>query len=285
LEETIFSLRYEGDGISEGLEPTAFADAMRGFAEFITTVTESIHGDQAQTTLKVHRLSEGSLILQILQRLSEVTVGDMLAIGASISNEVKLAIELLKHLRGQPPKSVSEEKGGSVAVTNNQGSVAVFNHSTVNIVLNSDVGGSVERFVRPIALGQASSVAVGVDREAVANVGKDDVPFMVSVSKEKTLLENENDVWLTVTKAVLEGTANWTFTDGRRPFIAPVKDADFLQEVQEGRIRFGNGDRLLVRLKSTQTQRGDKLRAQYEISTVLRHEPRRGGDQIKLAGT
>jgi hypothetical protein len=284
LEETIFSLRYEGEGISEGLEPSAFADATRGFAEFIISVTEVIHGDQIATTLKVHRLSQGSLVLEILQRVGSLTVSDMLAIGASVSNEIKLAVELLKHLRGQPPKAVTPEAAGSVVVTNNYGDIAVFNNSTVNVVLNNDVGGSIARFVRPIASGQAKSVAVAVDRRPVATVEKEDVPFMVSVSNEKMLLENETETWLTVTKAVLEGSANWSFTDGRRPFTAPVNDTEFLKSVQEGRLRFGNGDRLLVRLKSTQSQRGERLRAQYEITSVLRHEARRGGGQMKIAG-
>lgn len=283
MDGTIFSLRYEGEGISEGLEPLAFIEVTRGFAEFITSVTEGVHGDQTPTTLKIHRLSEGSLVLEILQRLGEVTIADMLAIGASVSTEMRLALELLKHLRGSGPKETSPGPGG-VTVVNNQGNVAVFNNSTVNLVLKGDAGGSVARMLYPVTSGQASRVALAVNRETVACVEQDDAPYMVSVADEKTLLDSQSEIWLTVTKPVLEGTANWTFTDGRRSFAAPIKDPDFLESVEQGQFRFGNGDRLLVHLRATQTQRGDKLRTQYEITKVQRHEPRIRSEQMRLAG-
>lgn len=272
MEERIFSLRYDGAGISEGLEPAAFSEALRGFTEFITTITEHQYGDAGQTTLKVHRLSQGSLVLDVLQRLGDLTLNDMIAATASVSTEIRQAIDLLKHLRGQPPKSQERVSDNRVAVQNNSGNIAVFNNSTVNLVVNGDIGGSIERFAKPVQSGEASGFSLALDAEAVAQVSRSEAGSMVSVAQDKALLESESELWLTATKVVLEGEANWTFSDGRRPFSAPVNDPDFLAGVNTGRERFGNGDRLLVRLKARQTQRGSKLRTQYEVVKVIRHE-------------
>lgn len=272
MTENVFSLRYEGPGISEGLEPAAFAEAVRGFAEFIATVSESIYGEDEGTTLKVHRLSQGSLLLEIIQRVGELSVNDLVAITATVSGEMRTAIDLLKHLKGHPPKAINSAPDGRVTVENNAGNIAVFTNSTFNIVMNGDIGSAVERFTKPISEGLASGYALEVNSDPVANVGREDAPSMVSVAKDKELLESESEIWLTATKVVLKGEAKWTFSDGRRPFVAPVMDPEFLASVDSGHERFGSGDRLLVRLKAKQFQRGNRLRTQYEVTKVLKHE-------------
>lgn len=272
MEDNIFTLKYEGAGISEGLEPALFAEAVRGFAEFISAVTENQYGSAERGTLKVHRLSQGSLILEILQHFGDVTINDMLAVNATVGAEVKAAISLLKHLAGRPPKNLVPTSDNRVQVENNHGNVVVFNNSTVNLVVNGDIGEAAERFAKPLANGQATGLSLGVNAEAVASVKKQEVGSMVSVADTRDLLESETELWLTATKVVLEGAENWTFSDGRRPFNAPVSDLDFLKNVSAGNERFGNGDRLLVRMRSKQTQRGSQLRTQYEITKVLRHE-------------
>ena len=73
MEETIFGAALRGGVISEGLEPAAFAEALRGFAEFITTFTEWKYGESGNVTLKVHRLAQGSLILELLQHVGDAT--------------------------------------------------------------------------------------------------------------------------------------------------------------------------------------------------------------------
>ncbi|WP_265516004.1 hypothetical protein [Nitratireductor luteus] len=274
MTENIFSLRYEGTGISEGLEPSAFAETVRGFAEFVTTVSESVYGEGDDTKLKVHRLTQGSLLLELWQSVSDMTVNDLLAIGASVATEMQMAIDLLKHLRGQPPKVVSNVSDGGVSVENNSGNIAVFNQSTVNLVINGDIGSSVERFTKPVSDGLSSGFALEMNTGPVASVSSQDAPSMVSVAQDKELLESESEIWLTATKVVLQGEAKWTFSDGRRPFAAPVVDPEFLASVSSGRERFGSGDRLLVRLKAKQSQRGTRLRTQYEVIKVLKHEPK-----------
>lgn len=282
MEETIFSLRYEGQAISEGLEPVAFSEAVRGFAEVVTAITESQYGSADDVTLKVHRLTEGSLILELLQHIGDVSINDLVAVSASVGKEIREAIELLKHLRGQPPAAVTRNPDNRVAVQSNNGTIAVFYDSTVNLVVNGDLGGSIERVAKPVSQGLADGFAVAVNSAPVASVSREEASSMVSVASDKALLENETEIWLTATKVVLAGEAKWTFSDGRRPFTAPVLDPTFLESVREGRERFGNGDRLLVRLKAKQSQRGNRLRTQYEVTQVLKHERRQEFGQASL---
>lgn len=272
MEENIFSLRYEGPGISDGLEPAAFADALRGFADFVSTVTEFQYGNAEGVTLKVHRLTQGSLILELLQHIGDVTVTDMLATAVTVGKEISEAIELLKHLKGVPPVEVVRASDNRVQVQNNEGNVVVFNQSTVNLVVNGDVGEAIGRLAEPVSSGQATGLSLSINHEPVGSVGKQDVRSMVSVAGTRELLDNESEMWVTATKVVLQGEANWTFSDGRRPFNAPISDTDFLKSVNAGRERFGNGDRLLVRMRSKQLQRGNRLRTQYEITKVIKHE-------------
>lgn len=282
VEDTIFSLRYEGTGISDGLEPIAFSEAVRGFAEFVSSITEQQFGTPEDVTLKVHRLSQGSLVLDLLQRIGEVSINDLVAVSATVGKEIADAIRLLKHLQGKPPAAVERSTDNRVAVQNNNGAVTVFNNSTVNLVINGDLGGTLERVAKPVSQGGATGFAVEVNSTAVASVNREEIASMVSVATDKALLENESEIWLTAVKVVLEGEAMWTFTDGRRPFSAPVLDPEFLESVKAGRERFGKGDRLLVRLKARQSQRGNRLRTQYEVTQVFRHERGNAADQANL---
>jgi hypothetical protein len=282
MEENVFSLRYEGKDISEGLEPIAFSEAMRGFADFITTVTQYRYGDTDGVLLKVHRLSEGSLVLQLLQQIGDIKVNDLIGAALSITTEVHQAIELLKHLRGHPPAKLVPSSDNRVAVENNSGTMMVFNHSAVHLVINNDLGATAERFSRPVSQGQAASLQVEVNSEKVATVTSGEVGSMVSVTAPQDLLENETELWVTTAKVVLQGEAKWTFTDGRRPFNAQVADPAFLAGVISGRERFGNGDRLRVRMRTKQVQKGTRLHTQYEITKVLEHSRPSTSAQISL---
>lgn len=182
--ENKFTLRYEGERISEGLEPHLFVEALRGFADFITTITESVYGSHADTTLKLHRLSEGSLVIEILQHLGEATVSDIVAVAASVRSEVEAVLKLLQHLRGSPPNRMERAEDNRVAVQNNSGQVIYFHRSTVNLVLQSDVGASVERFSRPITEGAAKELEVRLNDEPAGTVQENDADSMVSVAPE-----------------------------------------------------------------------------------------------------
>lgn len=281
-EDHIYRLRYEGESISEGLDPVMFAEALKGLTEFLTRVSDSIYGDSEPSTLKVHRLSEGSLILEVVQKLGEASANDLLAISASVSIEINQIFTLLKHLRGTPPKSITKTENRQISVENNHGNIMMFENSTVHLVLNGDIGSSVDKFTQPVVNGKATGYVLEVDQEPSATVESKDAKSMVSVASEQHLLESENEMWLSIQKVVLEGNSKWAFSDGKRTFSATIEDQQFLEKVKDGKERFGNGDRLLVRMKTDQYQRGINLQTRYEILEVLDHQRRTESVQPSL---
>ena len=68
----------------------------------------------------------------------------------------------------------------------------------------------------------------------------------------------------------------WKFADDRGSLFASILDDAFLARVRDGEERFGCGDRLLVSLRTRQSQTATGYKAEREILAVREHrEPMR----------
>lgn len=72
----------------------------------------------------------------------------------------------------------------------------------------------------------------------------------------------------------------WRVSDGGRTLYVAIKDKEFERSVQQGAEVFRKGDILRVTLQNTQWLESGRLRTEYAISKVHRHE--QGPKQQKL---
>lgn len=85
---------------------------------------------------------------------------------------------------------------------------------------------------------------------------------------------------LQLVSVAFKGDNKWRFYDGTTQFHAAITDEQFVHRVQAGEENFAAGDILSVRLRKRQWLEGDVMKAEYEVSEVLKH--RRGMAQIPL---
>lgn len=270
--EIRLSLKYIGPGVDKGMNAYLAAEAIQGFAEFAQTISQVVTPGADQVTLQIKDFSEGSSFLDFA--LTVATVAAPFAGQAdTIFSSIKSCIELLIHLRGEPPKNVRKADGGSVYVENNSGNINVFNGTTVFLVTERDIGKNAEKFIRSPLRFDATHLDIAVNDHVAGSADKDNFDYFRRIKSEEALIENRQELYLTIASVVLEGDGMWKFSDGRLRLSATIEDNLFLESVKSGRERFGRGDTLKVVLRSTQTRVQGALKSKYVIEKVLEHIP------------
>lgn len=276
-------LKYNGDLASLGeLGAYDLSDAIAGFSDFVTAVGMAKFGDEFDIRPKISALQKGSFDIEfVLHLLSSDTAGLLYAafhVPGGFSLFVKLvadAFNLLKHLKGEPPRLVEHQKNNSVNVTNNNGVINNFSVDTLVIISDPSASRAAAKFASKPLIHSAKKLEIQSNGKTVASATREDVGSFVPIQIGEILAEHSQEIHLTIQTAVLEGKTNWKFNDGQKTFSAPIEDKEFLGNVDRGREAFRKGDELIVRMRSTQKRLNGQLKAEYAIEKVMRHISRR----------
>ncbi|AEI82079.1 hypothetical protein CNE_BB1p06590 (plasmid) [Cupriavidus necator N-1] len=193
---------------------------------------------------------------------------------------LKSAFEAWKFLKGKEPKEAIRVDNESIAVTNSTGEVRVFKDCVINIISNEKAGDAVERFV-----GTALS-SDGVNRVSledsrgreVTSADSSEADYFHTQTTSNPTYEFENVMALIIEAPTFRDGNKWKFSDGQSTFNALIEDKEFIARVKTGEERFGNGDELVVRLKTQQTiSSGGAVKTDKTITEVLEHKIRHQG--------
>lgn len=262
----------------EAMAAYEIAEAIEGFADFLQSIAEETYGVDVRFQLSIRAPRRGSFDLQFLYEIAGTTNTILSALGpTNLADFVKQVFELLKHLKGESPKSVQNADHGSVAVQNNYGDIIVVNQPVLNIVVDGPAGRSSEHFARRPLQREADNVEISVNGKVAASADKAAADCFVPIGKGEAISEFISEPYLEIRTVVLEGDGQWRFSDGRNKLAAKIDDIEFLQRVRRGQERFGKGDLLKVRLRSRQERTKGQLRITHLVEKVLDHErPQRG---------
>lgn len=276
--ETRVTLKYDGGFASDGeMDAYAAAGAIRAFTDFTKALAEAVYGRGALQQMRVRPSRHGSHEIEFFAKLAEV--GGIVAATMNVSSPedlLQLAKEtftLIKHLKGEPPKEVVRADNGSVAVANNSGTVINVSGGVVNIINDPRITRAASGFVKKPLEESASKLSIMSNDNVVDTVDVEESRAFVPINFAPVILSRTDDLYLTVVTAQLEATTKWGFSsDGRNNFVAEIEDEVFLERVKSGIERFGHGDVLFVRMRSTQRKLKGKLVADYVIEEVLDHQ-------------
>jgi len=104
------------------------------------------------------------------------------------------------------------------------------------------------------------------------DVLKSDAPSFGPVAIDTPLVESESTIGLAIESPTFKEGNKWRFFDGQNSFYAEVADEEFLAKVNDGRERFGKGDILIVRMKTTQVSALETLKIERTILEVIKHK-------------
>jgi hypothetical protein len=168
---TTVELRYQGEKISaqQGMVAYDVAESIDGFADFLDSLTKAAYGPDVQTRLLVRTARPGSFDIQFVYEVAGAAYTIMAATGpASILELINQSFELLKHLKGEPPKSTKTADRGSIFVENNDGKIIVVNQPIFQAVVDGRASDGTAKFARRPLQSEADEIDVTVDGELAA---------------------------------------------------------------------------------------------------------------------
>lgn len=269
------TLRYTGPAVESGqMDAYETAAAIIAFGDYLSEVARAAHGKDVKVRTDVRAFTQGSFAIDFT-----LQVGGVLATlfsGVSSPKEIHALIEqsfaLWKHLQGEAPVRVERESDSLVRVQNNHGVVNVYRAETLSIIGSEAAGNAAARFVGRVGKDGIDAVEIRAQQVVLGSALGADAAAFRAITADIALLESTSDLWLLLESPVFKDGNKWKFADDRGSFFASILDEGFLARVRSGDERFGCGDRLLVSMRTRQSQCGSGYKAEREIVTVHEHK-------------
>ena len=164
-------------------------------------------------------------------------------------------IGLLKWLRGRKPTSVQIVDNQYIfeVIESNFSETFAVDFITGKLYQSRLVRKELALVVKPLERDGIHLFASGKDGKTSEVIEKDDTPCFEFTESEEIIsdiiLEN---ILLQIESAAFKEQNKWRFNDGTCSFFGEIADSEFIQEINNGKERFGKGDVLHVDLRRTQ---------------------------------
>jgi hypothetical protein len=273
-EQLQLSLSYHGAAVDEGqLDVYDAAANMIAFSDFVTVAGKAVYGSKVEINAKMGGFRQGSFVTDVYFQVVLPTLTLLPLVDVQeVLKTVKNALDVWKHLKGAPPKSVEPiGNGDQINVTNNNGDVIIINRPALTLVLDRDSTAAVERFVGAgLAKPGIDSLEIRSATEALASVLNSEARYFTTVAAVQPVTDNEFEYALTIETAAFKDGNKWRFSDGGSSFYAEIVDTEFLTKIDQGEA-FAKGDALRVRMRIEQTRQGQELNTVRTVVKVLEH--------------
>ncbi len=272
------------------------ADVLCGVLSNILVVaekTKSKEVDRIQYMVKA--TSKGSFLMD-LAVIAESVMPPLIASGPDIINMASNSLEILSELfnlktflKGEKPKTV-EERQGCVAVTNNEGTIQIFNIAG-DFISNPQIDKAITGIGNSLSDGNVPSMTISdVDNEEdIVEVTEEDYPYIkqpIAPGIRENIFENTVDVEFTAKKPDLQGKSKWGIMLDGRCIQASIEDDEWIKKVQQGLISVNS--KKVIKAKMKITQKADKYNVpiagteKYYILKVYRSDNTEEYPQLEI---
>ncbi len=272
--EPSLTLYYRGSTSPSELEAVELLQVLAAFTKITTKAARTCYGSGRKPSIRIEHVQAGSIDLQWVFELAATAQASFAAFPAlilgikDVHDLIKTWLDLRKFLKGQPPQKVQNvTNGNALQIENVDGDVTVVNGNVYNTLMINNIGADAQKLELPTRRG-ASKLELKRGGRRIAVYEKVDLENFKSIRPSDKPLESEIEAILDVVSPVLEGEAMWKFKYGRMPITAKVTDENYRRKVLDGNESFRHGDRLRVRLKTTQELVGKKVITKHFVTKV-----------------
>jgi hypothetical protein len=284
LKDDRLDISYDGPGVTRGrMNMLALAGGLRGFAQLAERSNELLNGKSLPIQVETDSYFEnGSLsapvyILHDISRSldffasSEITgLTNLIALlGFSLTGGISL-FRLFKRHNGQRIEKVDRLADVPNSAVPALRLIEIYNDAEVRVYLRRTLG--------PLHYPGVEEFRTRRARRPIDLVTKSELDE--ADAAEVAALTTEDELLLDIEKIALKRTLSWHFFDGFTSFDARIDDDRFWARI-EGGERFGDGDRLRVRLRTNARRLSDgRVQMERRIPEVLEieHRYKRGRD-------
>ena len=271
--EARIALKYSGPAVESGLMDVYEASSnMIALSEFIVTAAKFTFGETANAKAEVAGFGRGSFITDLVINVAPATAAIFGSLDAhQLWVVVKGAFAVWKHLKGSPPKTITNQ-GNIVTVENNDGKTIQININSLNLVFSEKGSESASRFIKDaLSKPGMDEVDISAGEKTIGHVTQDEAPYFHAVAPSENITDVTFKMGLILEAPVFKDGNKWRFSDGQQSFFADIADKDFLAQVNSGE-RFGKGDVLYADVRINQDQSGMQITTTRTITKVHEHK-------------
>ncbi len=285
-----FHVVYDGRALDEHLmDVRDLSPAMLAISDLLTHTNKELNGDKLEIQLKVRaNFKAGSFGIEFIEMLSWVgQIRDMLisnnAMALANASGIlgligffggKGLIQLYQKLKGKPPVKIEESVEGTKVYYSETEFLEV-SKDVLRLYRNRTIAADIKKMLEPLSKDGIDAFYVVKDTnkaEPELFISENELPYFEYQNIEDDLGENITETYLQIDSLTFKEKNKWKFSYGESAISALILDEEFLQHIDSGELRFGKGDLLKVKLRTTQKIAHGKLKIDYEIIKVLEHK-------------
>ena len=278
-------VRYMGEHVERGrMGAVELGAAILGFGEVVGEVARVAYGEDAVIRTEVSAdFANASFGIEFFVTAHDVglfsetaSVTDILTLifGSAVGGAVGLT-QLFRWMRGKSPTRIQSPENGNVTVIHGDQQNTILVRQVVMTAYRSNrVADGVKGIVAPLSDDGAEAVEFSQDGTVRERIERSEKRLFTRPSlPDEIVLEQEHETVLEVVSLSFREGNKWRFAEGDVSYWAAIADAEFLARVAAGKVLFGKGYLLRVRLHTTLTRSGSQLDASRVIKLVLEHIP------------
>jgi hypothetical protein len=272
--EEPYSIRFVGAN-PDSLDAQDLIQVLSAFRRISLKASLVTHGSGSEASFRISHVNRGSIDIQGFVELIaglQPAFAHMatLSLGiADVPELIKTWLDLLKFLKGEPPKVVQTvTSGNAIQIDNLNGDSQVVNGNVYNTFIFNNIGRDAAKLELPTKHG-AKHLELLRGKRKIATYDSTDLSHFRAIKPAAEPIESEIEAILEVIAPVFEGDGVWRFKYGRMSMTAKILDDSYRQQVVDGQESFRHGDRLKVRLKTVQERVGDKIVTKHFITEVI----------------
>ena len=300
-------IAYSGSALDKGImDINTLAPALMSLGQLIASANMAIGGENKIRVLMNHdSINQGSFDITLLLDVSfaeqmKLLVGaaqnsgiadlmNVLGWGGTAGGICSGIFQLIQMVKGRDIKNVSTKSDNIVEIHLSDNETILTTSNTLKVYMDIDSRKYVEGVIKPIQYEGISNFEIRDpknlnNKDAYVSINKKEVAYFKAPSLDDSLKEisdaPEVEITVRITSPTFAEGQKWKLTDGNNTFWATIEDQEFLNKVNYGELRFGNGDLIRIRYKNKQYLKGDKLSSEYIVTKVLSFKP--SPKQIKL---
>jgi hypothetical protein len=299
-DEERFHLKYEGPAlVDHTIDVTDLAPALLGLSELIDEANHVINSDRTSISLRIKATEPGCFQVEIhaaqnltnaaVDFLSGRPVTALIALlvllgfaqsgGKTVANSV---IEIVRRLRGKPPKSVMPvQDGAEVELELPTGEKLRVARGVWEICVSRKARTAIQKIVKPLDREGIEELEVVREQQTITRITKSEAPYFATPEEAQEQLQvSERITHVSIVSLWFAEEHKWKLNEGGNVFNASISDAAFIKKTLSNEESFQAGDLLKVRLRQTQFLTPSGLKSEWEIVEVIEHL--RGAAQIPL---
>lgn len=275
-------LKYDGPALeNHRMDVRDLAPALMGLADAIQAASKQLDA-ASRVRLDIKATNEGSfeidMLLGVLHEAGLFFGGGVAtawANGISITDAIKRAVmgaiaiaARITKRGGKPVEIGPSDDNTQVRIKYPDGTTFEADNMAWAVFANGKVMAGLEKVVEPLSQGAIDSLALTAGGQT-ETVSYDERDGFSPKYREELLADSTTPMILELVDINFR-TSTWRVSDGDATYSVEIEDQDFLDNVESGNIRFGNGDSLRVDLRTVQRRVNVNLRS--ERSVVKVHE-------------